>query len=60
MAATQVPTRKLGRHGPQIPALGLGLMGMSIVYGAAPPDEERFAVLDKAVEMGATNWDSAE
>jgi aryl-alcohol dehydrogenase-like predicted oxidoreductase len=35
-------------------------MGMSAVYGTPPSDDDRFAVLDRAVEIGATNWDSAE
>lgn len=29
------PTRQLGRDGPRIPAIGFGLMGMSIGYGLA-------------------------
>ncbi|KAI8625480.1 putative aldo/keto reductase [Xylariaceae sp. FL1651] len=52
--------RKLGSQGPAIPAVGLGLMGFSIHYGPAPSDEERFAVLDRALELGATHWDSSD
>lgn len=53
--------RQLGKNGPMIPALGFGLMGLSHqVYGELPSDEERFKLLDRAYELGATNWDSAE
>jgi len=50
----------LGKNGPLIPQLGFGLMGMSHSYGPTPSDEERFALLDHALEIGATHWDSAE
>lgn len=54
------PTASLGKNGPKVPALGFGLMGMSIGYGTAPSTEERFKVLDRAIELGATFWDTAE
>lgn len=57
---TTLPTRKLGKNGPEITALGLGLMGLSSFYGAPKPDAERLALLDKAYELGARNWDSAD
>lgn len=60
MSTPVVPCRTLGRNGPSVPALGFGLMGMSYAYGVALSDEERFTILDRAVELGATFWDTAE
>ncbi|KAF9566054.1 Aldo/keto reductase [Agrocybe pediades] len=53
-----LPTRKIGKD--DVTAIGLGLMGLSIFYGTIPSDEERFKVLDAAVEAGCTNWDSSD
>jgi aryl-alcohol dehydrogenase-like predicted oxidoreductase len=51
----------LGKNGPNVPALGFGLMGLSYaVYGSTPSEEEQFAILDRAYELGATFWDSSE
>ncbi|KAI9793530.1 MAG: hypothetical protein M1816_007963 [Peltula sp. TS41687] len=55
-----LPTRQLGKDGPQVTSLGLGLMGISIAYGKVDSDEERFKVLDRAYELGVTNWDTAD
>lgn len=57
---TSYPTRQLGKGGPQVLALGLGLMGLSTFYGEVKPDSERLAFLDKAHEIGERNWDSAD
>jgi len=35
-------------------------MGLSAFYGKPDSDEVRFKVLDKAYELGCTNWDSAD
>jgi aryl-alcohol dehydrogenase-like predicted oxidoreductase len=58
--APQLPTRKLGKNGPEVTALGFGLMGLSAFYGKPKPDEERFAMLDHIYESGERNWDSAD
>ncbi|SPO06495.1 probable IN2-2 protein [Cephalotrichum gorgonifer] len=56
----QLPTRKLGKSGPEVTALGFGAMGLSAFYGAPESDEQRFKVLDRAYELGETFWDSAD
>jgi aryl-alcohol dehydrogenase-like predicted oxidoreductase len=56
----QLPTRKLGKNGPEVTALGFGAMGLSAFYGEVASDEERFKILDRTYELGQTNWDSAD
>ncbi|CAH0022602.1 unnamed protein product [Clonostachys rhizophaga] len=51
--------RQVGQNGPRIPAVGFGLMGLSIAYGPVGTDEERLKVLDRAWELGCTNWDTS-
>ncbi|KAH9477295.1 Aldo-keto reductase str7 [Psilocybe cubensis] len=52
-----LPTRKIGED--NVSAIGFGLAGLSGFYGPKADDEERFKILDTALEMGCTNWDTA-
>ena len=52
-------TRKLGRNGPELSAVGLGCMGMSAFYGGRDGDES-VRTLHRAVELGVTFFDSAD
>ena len=52
-------TRKLGRNGPTVSALGLGCMGMSEFYGAHS-DAESIATLQHALDRGVTFFDTAD
>lgn len=56
--STPTLTRQIGLQGPVVPGIGLGLMGLSTFYGNIDSDEERFKVLDRAIEIGQTFWDS--
>src|SRR5919206_2840783 len=51
--------RRLGPSGLDVSALGLGLMGMSGVYGDAD-DAESIATIRAAVDEGVTFFDTAE
>src|ERR1035437_10745827 len=51
--------RRLGKTQIQLPAIGLGVMGMSHAYGE-PNDVESIATLEKALEIGITFWDTAD
>jgi aryl-alcohol dehydrogenase-like predicted oxidoreductase len=53
-------TRKLGKSGLEVSALGLGCMGMSFSYGPPKDKQEMTAVLRAAVELGITFFDTAE
>jgi aryl-alcohol dehydrogenase-like predicted oxidoreductase len=52
-------TRKLGRTGPQVSQLGLGLMGMSDLYGPADRAES-LATIHAALDAGVTLLDTGD
>lgn len=62
MPSKPIPLHRLGKNGPNIPAIGFGLMNMSYqAYGESlAGDEEKFALLDRAFELGETFWDTSE
>lgn len=53
-------TRKLGKSGLEVSALGLGCMGLSYGYGPATEKLEAIALIRTAFERGVTLFDTAE
>lgn len=53
-------TRKLGRSGPEVSAIGLGCMGMAAFYGQPSDEGQATAVIHRALDLGVTFFDTAE
>lgn len=56
---TSLPARRLGASGPPVTAVGLGLMGMSDLYGPAD-DAESIATIHAALDAGVTLLDTGD
>jgi aryl-alcohol dehydrogenase-like predicted oxidoreductase len=56
---SMLETRKLGRQGLEVSAIGLGCMGMSWAYGT-PDDAESIATIHRAIDLGCNFLDTAE
>ena len=54
-----IDTRRLGRDGPEVSAMGLGCMGMSEFYGATD-DAESVATIRHALDRGVAFLDTAD
>lgn len=52
--------RKLGRAGLEVSAVGLGCMGMSQSYPPFPKKSEMIELINKAMDMGETFFDTSE
>jgi aryl-alcohol dehydrogenase-like predicted oxidoreductase len=52
--------RKLGNSKLEVSAIGLGRMGMSVMYGPPKDKQEMISVIRSAVELGVTFFDTAE
>lgn len=59
MSTSTLPRRRLGAHGPEVSALGLGCMGMSDFYGPAD-DAQSLTVLHHALDRGINFLDTAD
>lgn len=51
--------RRLGKNGPQVSALGFGLMSLSSTYGKSD-DEESLRTIHRALDLGINFLDTAE
>jgi aryl-alcohol dehydrogenase-like predicted oxidoreductase len=52
--------KKLGKSGLEVSALGLGCMGLTFGYGPATNEADAIAIIEHAVDLGVTFFDTAE
>jgi aryl-alcohol dehydrogenase-like predicted oxidoreductase len=57
---TGMPTRRLGSGGPEVSAIGLGCMGLSVNYGEPVDRAAGITLIRDAAERGVTFFDTAE
>ncbi|KAJ5225201.1 NADP-dependent oxidoreductase domain-containing protein [Penicillium chermesinum] len=56
----EFPLRSLGRDGPKVTAVGLGLMSLGGIYGDQDSLEYKVSFLDHAHAIGQRFWDTAD
>ena len=56
----KIATRRLGRNGPVVSAIGLGCMGMSEFYTGSGSEAESIATIHHALDRGVTFLDTAD
>ncbi|KAJ7737456.1 NADP-dependent oxidoreductase domain-containing protein [Mycena maculata] len=54
------PTRKLGRNGPTVSAIGLGAMGLGGAFYGSADEASVLQMLTHAADSGITFWDTAD
>jgi aryl-alcohol dehydrogenase-like predicted oxidoreductase len=59
MSTRTMSTRRLGSTGPSVSAIGLGCMGMSVLYGPADEDES-IATIHAALDAGVSLLDTGD
>lgn len=55
-----LPQRPMGKQGMTASMQGFGCMGLTAFYGPALEDDVALAILERAVELGVTHFDTAE
>jgi len=60
MKMALVSTRQLGKNGPLVSAISFRAVGLSVFHETPIPDEERFKVLDRVIELRSAFIDTSD